>query len=323
MTGSTVALGIVGAGIMGERMLNAALNHAADTVRVSGVWDPSASAMARVRELFPAAPPSGSAAEVIRASDCLYIASPPATHLAHGRAALAAGKPVFCEKPLAVDVADARAFVEEAGEQGAVNFPFASSLAVEALGDWLGQGAIGRPERIRIEMGFRAWPRHFQQDAAGWLDGRREGGFTREVGSHFLFLCRRLAGELTGLEARVTYPSDGRSERRIEANFWAGALPVTLVGTVGETDRDEYNEWLLEGDKGALRLRDWSIAERRTGEGAFETAPNALPIDEVRMLVLRRQLEGVARMTRGEPHHLATLGEALDVQETVEAILAS
>jgi hypothetical protein len=39
--------------------------------------------------------------------------------------------------------------------------------------------------------------------------------------------------------------------------------------------------------------------------------------------VLRRQLEAVAAMTRGEPHPLATLGEALAVQETVEAILAS
>lgn len=33
--------------------------------------------------------------------------------------------------------------------------------------------------------------------------------------------------------------------------------------------------------------------------------------------------EGVARLTRGAPHHLATFHEALDVQEVVEAILAS
>lgn len=323
MTTSPVALGIVGAGVMGERMLNAALGRATDTVRIAGIWDPSSGAMARMRENFPAAPACGSAEEVIRASDCLYIASPPATHLAHARAALASGRTVFCEKPLAVDLADARAFVGEAGDKGAVNFPFASSLAVASLQQWLREGVIGRPRRIRIEMGFAAWPRHFQQDAASWLDGRREGGFTREVGSHFVFLCRRLAGALSGLEARVTYPSDGRSERRIEANFRAGDLPVTMVGAVGETDRDEHNEWLLEGEEGALRLRDWSVAERQTGEGAFEPAPDALPIDQVRMLVLRRQLEGVARMTRGGPHHLATLREALDVQEVVEAILAS
>ncbi|MCC7275298.1 MAG: gfo/Idh/MocA family oxidoreductase, partial [Alphaproteobacteria bacterium] len=39
-------------------------------------------------------------------------------------------------------------------------------------------------------------------------------------------------------------------------------------------------------------------------------------------LVLRRQLDAVAAMTRGAPHGLATTAEALDVQTVVEAILA-
>ncbi len=34
-------------------------------------------------------------------------------------------------------------------------------------------------------------------------------------------------------------------------------------------------------------------------------------------------LEGVAKLARGEAHQLATLEEALNVQEIVEAILAS
>jgi hypothetical protein len=33
-------------------------------------------------------------------------------------------------------------------------------------------------------------------------------------------------------------------------------------------------------------------------------------------------LEGVVKLARGEPHHLATLADALNVQETVEGILA-
>jgi predicted dehydrogenase len=91
---------------------------------------------------------------------------------------------------------------------------------------------------------------------------------------------------------------------------------------VGQTSEDEHNTWTLEGDKGAVRIRDWSVAERRAPGGAFEPAPDALPNEKARPLALRRQLEGVARLTRGEPHHLATLQEALEVQEIVEAILA-
>ena len=46
------------------------------------------------------------------------------------------------------------------------------------------------------------------------------------------------------------------------------------------------------------------------------------PRQQARPLALRRQLEGVAKLARGEPHHLATLADALNVQEIVEAILA-
>ena len=43
-----VALGIVGFGIMGERLLRAALNHDASVIRPVAVWDPSPAAAARL-----------------------------------------------------------------------------------------------------------------------------------------------------------------------------------------------------------------------------------------------------------------------------------
>lgn len=320
MSDHAVTLGIIGTGIMGQRMLDAVASGPPGPVGISAVWDPSPAAREAVarRDVVVAA----DADAVIAASDCVYVASPPTSHLAYGRAALQAGKCFFGEKPLAVDLAEARAFVGEAGARGAINFPFASSLAVAQLRRWIDEGVVGRPRRIAIEVAFRTWPRPWQADAAAWLDGRQEGGFTREVVSHFLFLSRRLVGPPSGLAASVAYPGDGASERRIEATFMAGPVPVTLVGTVGETDRDDHNTWTLEGEAGAIRLRDWGTAERRVG-GRFEPAPDAVPHEQARPMALRRQLEGVAKMTRGEPHSLATLQEALEVQEVVEAILAS
>lgn len=343
MADNRIALGIIGAGIMGERLLGAALSQGADTIRVAGIWDPSPDAMARIAAAFPDVPRPGDAASVVAACDCLYVASPPASHLGYGRMALAAGKTVFCEKPLAVDLADARAFVAEAGlgafssevdtgsrqenattrSLGAVNFPFASSPAVATLQRWIAEGAIGTPQRIAIEVAFATWPRSWQADAAGWLDARAQGGFTREVVSHFLFLSRRLGGSLAGLKASADFPAAGRSERRIAATLTAGSLPVTLSGNVGDTTKDDHNIWMIEGDAGAVRLCDWSVAEKRAPDGTWQRDPDALPNEKARPLVLKRQLEGVARMTRGEPFHLATLAEALEVQEVVEAILAS
>ena len=79
---------------------------------------------------------------------------------------------------------------------------------------------------------------------------------------------------------------------------------------------------MLEGPAGAIRLRDWSFAERRGADGTWSAAPDALPNERMRPMVLKKQLDGVAAMTRGDTHHLATLREALEVQEVVEAILS-
>ena len=79
---------------------------------------------------------------------------------------------------------------------------------------------------------------------------------------------------------------------------------------------------MLEGDRGAVRLCDWSIAERRLADGTWQQAPDALPNAQARPLALKRQLEGVAKLARGEQHHLATVAEAFNVQEVVEGILA-
>lgn len=319
-----IGLGIIGFGIMGERLARFAAGH--DEVRLVGVWDPSPDAAARLAAAIPGVPMLASPDAVIAACDCLYVASPPAFHLTHAKAAFAAGKAAFLEKPLAVDPAEALAFVEAAeaaGARGAVNFPMASSPAVAQLAAWRAEGAVGAPRELSITTAFAAWPRSWQRDAVTWLDKPQQGGFTREVVSHFLFLTRRQLGPLALEDARATFAAPGRSETAIAARMTAGGVPVGLSGGVGITLADDHNAWVLEGSAGAIRLRDWSFAERRQPDGSWAAAPDALPNERMRPMVLQRQLEGVARMTRGEPHHLATLREALEVQEIVEAILAA
>ncbi len=324
MASAPVRLGIIGYGIMGERLLRAALNHDQSVLTVAGVWDPSKDAMARLQSDLPQVTQMVSSDAVIAASDCLYIASPPASHLGYARTAFAKGLAVFCEKPLAVDVKDAEAFVTEAqksGARGGVNFPFASSFAVDQLRAWMNEGVTGDVQRIDIEIGFAAWPRPWQMDAVSWLDARAQGGFTREVGSHFLFLARRLFGPLTLQSHSVAYPEAGKSERSIAAALTAGSLPVTLSGVVGETDKPDHNIFRITGPKGAIRLRDWSIAEKQDKDGSWREAPDALPNEKMRPLVLQRQLDKVATLTRSGAQDLATLAEAAEVQGVVETIL--
>lgn len=294
---SATTLGVIGYGIMGERLLRAAVAHDSGTIAVAGVWDPSPAAMARVAADLPGVPRLADADAVIAAADCIYVASPPASHVAYAGAALERGRAVFCEKPLAVDLAAARALVEafEArGGRGAVNFPFASSLAVEQLAAWLREGLAGPIRHVAIDIAFAEWPRPWQADAAAWLDRPAEGGFTREVVSHFLFLCRRMLGPLRLDSATASFAEDGRSERAVAARLTAGDVPVALTGRVGGTGKPDHNLWTAEGERGAVRLRDWSVAERRGADGSFREAPGALPNEAARPLVLARQLDKVA-----------------------------
>jgi len=303
-------------------MLRAAIEHATDSVHVTGIWDPSAVALARIGAELPGIAHFPSAEALTAASDCIYIASPPASHLALTGMALAAKKAAFCEKPLASDVAAAHAFVTaNATARAAVNFPMATSFAAERIRAWLAEGAIGTPTALEIDVAFANWPRGWQMAAASWLDARPEGGFTREVISHFLFLSHRLFGPLAVLEATADFPDPAHSERRIAATLTAGQIPIKLTGAVGTTEKDDHNTWTLTGTTGAIRLRDWAFAERLL-DGQWHPDAAAMPQDTARPLVLKRQLAGVAALTRGEPHPLATLSEAFAVQRAVEAILS-
>lgn len=320
MAASPTRLAIIGAGIMGERMLSAALDHASDVVTITAIWDAAPAALDRIGATMPGVPRSASAAAAIEAADCVYIATPPATHIPYAEQAFTAGRAVFLEKPLATDVSGAQAFVNRTiGQRAAVNFPFASSPAVERLQQWIAEDPSRTASTLDIGVAFATWPRPWQQAAAAWLDAPEEGGFTREVVSHFLFLTERLLGPLQLISAHVER-SEGRTERAIDARLTAGDVPVNLTGAVGTTTAADHNTWTLRGT-GAVRLRDWSWAEREQPDGTWATDPGAAPNEAVRPIVLRRQLEAVARMTRGEPHHLATLQEALEVQTIVEAIL--
>lgn len=315
-------LSIIGFGVMGERLTRAALDFDPSIVELAGVWDPSPPQMDRLEAELPNAPKLASAEACIAEADCVYIASPPKTHLGHARAALNAGKAVFTEKPLGVDLADSRAFVADAaGERAAVNFIFASSPAVGELKTWIADGVVGAPKAITVEADFAVWPREWQMDAVSWLAKRAEGGFTREVLSHFLFLTGRLGGPMVLQGSKADYPPGDMAETAVTCAMTAGATPVALRGGVGAIAEMESNLWLMEGDVGAIRLRNWSTAERLGDDGVWRTAPNTLPHTEARPLILKGQLHKLAAMTAGQPHDLATLEEALAVQEIVEAIL--
>ncbi|HEV2551977.1 MAG TPA: Gfo/Idh/MocA family oxidoreductase [Stellaceae bacterium] len=313
-------IGIIGLGVMGERMLRNMGKHPA--FAVAAAWDPTPAAAEKLRALAPNARFARDAADLIADErvGCLYIAAPPSVHLAYAAAAFSARKAVFCEKPLAIDLEVCRAAVarvEVEQRRAAINFPFASAPAVRAIATGLKSGELGSVQRLDIEVAFTRWPRAWQAPAA-WLGRREEGGFVREVLSHFIFLTQRLLGPIVIEECRVGYPADGISaEQAIAARLTAGKVPVSLRGHVGGAIED-MNRWVLTAANGAFELHDWYSLKRRINGGWLEVDFGE---GSVRERSYMAQLDALDAMLAGKPHALPSFREGLAVQECIEAML--
>jgi predicted dehydrogenase len=316
-----IDIAVIGLGVMGRRMLARLAEH--PRLRARTVWDASPAALEAARRDHPGLEAAADAAAAIAAPGlaCLYIATPPGPHMALAEQAFERGLAVFCEKPLAVDFDHARrviARIESERRRAAVNFSLASSPGLAAVEATLQDGSIGVPQRVEIEVAFAEWPRAWQAAAGSWLAERREGGFTREVLSHFVFVLQRALGQAMVEAARPDYPGDGRSaERGIEARLTAGGVPVTISGRVGGEVPD-FNRMTLVGSKGAIELHDWFGLRRRDASGA--AVAQGAPQDN-RQRGQADQLDQLEAMIDGRPHTLPSFAEALAVQETIEGLL--
>jgi len=314
-------IGVISLGVMGQRMLARLAEDA--RARALVAWDPNPAAVAEARARHPDLRIAATAAEVIAAPglDCLYIASPPASHLAYAEQGFDAELAVFSEKPLTVDFAAGRkaiARIEAERRRAAVNFSLASSPGLAAMQAVIADGSIGKPQRVEIELGFERWPRSWQAAAGRWLAERAEGGFAREVLSHFIFVLQRALGPATVEEAKPDYPADGvSSERALTARLQAGGLPVAIAARVGGSHPD-FNRMTLVGTAGALEIHDWFGLRRRRGDGDWVAVGTAQGNRQAGQLA---QLDQLAAMIAGEAHTLPGFAEALAVQETIEAIL--
>lgn len=316
-TGEPLRVGVMGLGLMGRRMLGSLRQHPSFTV-VAG-HDALVGTMAAVAGEFGFAPAS-SAEELLERDDldCVYVATPPVSHVPLGRAVLDRGLPLFLEKPLAVDLASAEELVRLAEERGlpaVMNFPFATLPGLERFARELSDGTAGVPLRAELALHFSQWPRSWHT-AGAWLAGDREGGFLREVFSHFAYLTQRLLGPLEVVSASVQR-EPGCGETRALAELRAGGVPLSLVGGVGGAAPD-FNRWTLFCSERGYRVEDWSQVSVSSGDAWLE---HELEAGETRGA--ESQLDALAALLRGGPSCLPTLAEGLGVMRAVEGVLAA
>lgn len=112
-----IKVGVAGAGVFGGHHSAKFATH--DHASLAGVHDIDVTRMKSLAARFNA-PAFFDYADLIANADAIVVAAPASAHFALARAALAAGRHVFVEKPIALDIADADALISLASDAGVV-----------------------------------------------------------------------------------------------------------------------------------------------------------------------------------------------------------
>lgn len=202
------------------------------------------------------------------AVDIVAITSPNALHKPMAMAAIAAGKHVYCEKPLAVTLADAREMTvaaERAGVVTLVGFNYLKNPMVELAREIIASGEIGEITGYRgiHAEDFMADPDH----PFIWrCDPAQAGGALADIGSHAISMARHLLGEIESVTADVrtvhaSRPDPKDPSRRLPVTvddkadmlvrFKRGCSGVVSAGWLA-TGREMQLDFEVYGTKGSL-----------------------------------------------------------------------
>lgn len=317
MSEKTYKVGIIGAGVMGDRMIQAIANHS--RYQVAAVSDVSEERAQK------AAKQAGDAAWYTDYQDMLddmhidlvYLAVPPKYHHPIAMEVLKRKKHLLCEKPLANSLAEAQemlAAAETAGVVHAMHFPMYYQNVLPQMIARLPE--LGTIRRIDILAHFHQWPRPWQQ--AAWLAGREQGGFIREVLPHFVHLTYALFGDMQVIRSDVDYPADPEACEIGVAAYLQGAdgTPITINGLAGIAHK-EHLDYRIYGTQGTLSLVNWT--NLHFGKEGEVPQPVTIPLNE-RLIQL---LDEMLKKMNGEEARLVTFETGVKVQKVLEDLLGS
>ena len=136
--------------------------------------------------------------------DAVTIATPPDTHALVTFEALAAGVHVLCEKPFALDVAQAETMRHAAEASGLVGlvaheFRFAPDRALVAR--LIADGAIGTPRLATLVQHISLLADRSAPMPWWWYDTSRGGGWLLASGSHVVDQVRHWLGEVVAVRS--------------------------------------------------------------------------------------------------------------------------
>ncbi|MEZ5754174.1 MAG: Gfo/Idh/MocA family oxidoreductase [Paracoccaceae bacterium] len=268
-----IGIGLVGGGYMGKAHAVAlsAVGAVFDTPlrpRLQTIAAASPASAERYRRAYGFARAASDWRDLVAdpAVEAVVIASPQVTHRAIAEAAFAAGKPVFCEKPLGASLDDARAMTaaaEASGLPNMIGFNYVRTPATQFARQLLAEGAIGTVTWFRGEHAedFLADPAL----PATWRTSGRANGAMGDLSPHILNCTLALMGPIVEVSARIetvhtTRPGptgpvavDNDDQAQIMLRLASGVMGHLFISRVA-TGRKMGYAYEIHGTKGAIRF---------------------------------------------------------------------
>jgi predicted dehydrogenase len=360
-----LGIGLVGSGFMGR-------SHAHAFRAAAGVFElplvPSLELLADVND--EAAAKAAKALGFARSTgdwkalvadpavDLVDITVPNALHRPIALAAIEAGKPVYCEKPLAPNALEAKQMADAAERKGvktAVGFNYLKNPMVALAREIVASGEIGEVVSFR---GIHA--EDYMTDPHApftWrLDPTGGHGVVADLGSHIISIARYVVGPIetvagqiaTVTRARPVAPG-AKEMRAVEVDDEARALVTFASGATGSLEaswvaagRKMTLAFEVTGSKGTVAVDHERLNELKLyttgqpkGREGFKTilagpehafykefcpAPgHQLGFNDIKTIEVRALMMALA----GGPKFMPDFREAYEIQRVVDAIVQS
>ncbi|HEX2324135.1 MAG TPA: Gfo/Idh/MocA family oxidoreductase [Chloroflexota bacterium] len=231
----------------------------------------------------------------------VLVATPNFIHREVVLQAIAAGKDVFCEKPMALSLADCEEMIDaarRAGRKLMVGQVLRLITVFATVRRLVEEGLIGPPRAMRILRCSRRSDRAEGPWRTSWRRSRANtGGLLFEINVHEFDFMRAILGEaaeVSAMAANIAHPEqDYEDHAVVTVRFRNGAIAFLETSTataLGAT------EGLITGEQGSIAY-DWgrnSISYRLTASGP-DGEPVPVPVERDEGRSVQSELLSFAR----------------------------
>jgi len=245
--------------------------------------------------------------------DAVYVALPVAMHAKATIAALQAGIPVLCEKPMAMNFAEAQTMVAAAGQSGrlfGVSYYRRLYPKLIRARHLIADGVIGQP--VLGEANCHGW---LESEERAWLrdPALAGGGPLYDIASHRIDAMNFLFGpprQATGITSNAVHNLGVEDSATVLMQFDGGVHGIVDVRWNSRVPRDQFR---VVGTEGDINLDPLNGPELRVA-GRIETLPTHANVHYPLIENFVDALEGKAA--------LASPGdEALKVDWVIEQVM--